>query len=92
MPDPKKSIVRKAATVRKAAQAARPPATVDLSPGDTLEFSISSSVRVKGQETWIKFGITTAVQPGETAEQANDRLNDLVVSGMTERIDNYING
>lgn len=49
--------------------------SIDLSPGDTIGFSMSVSVRTKrGSEAWVKGEATTTIRGTETASAAKDRL------------------
>ena len=70
--DPKKKKPA-ARRVRKA------PAKPDLlSPGDTVEHSLSIEVRGPSGAVWIKSGVTTQVRPGEDAASAQKRAEDFV--------------
>lgn len=70
---------RKRTPAAKKARSAATAALMDLSEGDSLEYSISASVRTKrGGEMWVKAGATTTIRAGETAVMAKDRLRGSV--------------
>ena len=54
-----------------------------LSPGDTLEFSLTLS---ENYQT-VRSGATTTIREGETPEQAQARLEHHVVNVATRMID-----
>ena len=45
-----------------------------LHTGDTVEFSVTHQIRINGDDSWIKYGVQTKVQDGETAEAAAQRV------------------
>lgn len=91
MPSPHKSSkpARKAAASRQVSQGS---GTMDLSPGDTIEFSLTAGFKSGGTDYWAKFGATTAVRPGESGKEADERLKNAVVDGLNAHVTEIING
>jgi hypothetical protein len=50
----------------------------DLSPGDTVDVSVTHEIVIGREKSWIKFGVSTKVQPSELAGDAIDRASELV--------------
>lgn len=77
VPTPAAKKARKAATA----------AIMDLSEGDSLEYSISASTRTrKGGEVWVKAGGSTTIREDETGVEAKDRLRTAVEHFLTEAV------
>lgn len=51
---------------------------LDLQPGDRVSWGFTTEVMVDGDKTWPKMEINSAVQEGETAEQAITRVTNVV--------------
>lgn len=66
-----------------------PPSPLD--PGDTIEESVSASVKTGGSEVWVKVGATCKVRAGESADQAEARLNQFLNEKITERVNDIVN-
>ncbi len=66
-----------------------PPSPLD--PGDTIEESVSASVKTGGSEVWVKVGATCKVRQGETADQAEARLNGFLTQKISERVNDIVN-
>ena len=57
-----------------------PAADSPLSPGDHVEFSTTFEAKVpKGGSFWVKVGAATSVRPGESADEAFERIADFAV-------------
>jgi hypothetical protein len=57
-----------------------------LSPGDTVEVAVTHEVVIHGEKSWIKYGVTSKVQPNETAEDARVRVEELVTAGVMKSV------
>jgi ribosomal protein L13 len=53
-----------------------------LQPGDTVEVAVTHEIVISGEKSWIKYGVSTKVQPGETAEMARERAAEGVNEGV----------
>ena len=53
-----------------------------LNEGDYVEASITHEIKIDGESSWIKLGVSSRVQPGETAEKARKRVSDGVNDGV----------
>jgi broad specificity phosphatase PhoE len=73
--------------------AAAPPKRQLLNEGDLIEFSVTVEVtNTRNQKFWFKGGGTTQVQPGETGEEARDRLEQFVTEGVDANVLAVVNG
>ncbi len=68
-----KKIVRKAAPKHEPSTVAEP-----LSPGDSIEYSISVEVRGPNGTAWVKAGTISAVRADESTEDAKRRVVEFV--------------
>lgn len=57
--------------------------------GDRVHFQIGKTIKLPTQFEMLRvdYGETTIVQPGETVEQARERLRDSVLSSMKELVE-----
>lgn len=78
--------VRAVKTATKpAVKVAKPPKLLD--EGDTVEYSMTVQFKhARKGDYWIKMGASTAVRPGETEEDAKDRVVAFVVDGIEDQI------
>lgn len=44
--------------------------TESLHTGDRIEFSVTHQIKINGDDSWVKYGVHTTVQDGETTEEA----------------------
>lgn len=60
----------------------------DTAPGDVIELALTVEVTGKrGAKTWVKAGLASAHRPGESSEQATDRVQSFVVSSLEALIE-----
>ena len=60
--------------------------TPALSPGDTIDFSLTGAMKhPRHGEWWIKCGGTTQIREDETAEAAKERLSKFVIAMLDEK-------
>lgn len=63
------------------------PKVPSLSPGDTIDYSLTTYVKhPRHGEWWIKSGGTTTVRDGESPLQAKERLKDFVQTTLEESV------
>lgn len=55
-----------------------------LSPGDRIEFSLTAGIKKRGGDYWVKVGAETVIRPGETADEAHDRINIFVIDKLDD--------
>lgn len=53
-----------------------------LYPGDTIEVGVTHEIKIDGETSWIKYGVHSKVQEGETAEAARLRCSEHVNDGV----------
>lgn len=59
-----------------------------LMPGDTVDYSLSCQVKTRQKtDVWVKMGVTSTVQDGETADDAMSRVIGYVQNNIDEQID-----
>lgn len=59
-----------------------------LIAGDTVEYSLSCQVRTRQRtDVWVKMGVASSVQEGETADEALSRIVNYVQTNIDEQID-----
>lgn len=57
-----------------------------LSPGDTIEYSMTAEIKsARSGNWWLKVGGSTSIRDGESPDIAKKRLTDFVHSMMDER-------
>jgi hypothetical protein len=62
-----------------------------LYEGDTIEFGITGEIKhPKHGNFWAKTGGTTTIRPGETAEQAKQRLAAFCISFLDQTVQDII--
>lgn len=49
-----------------------------LSPGDTIEISVTHEIKIKGDKTWVGTRAATTVREDETYTKAAERLDAVV--------------
>jgi hypothetical protein len=70
--------------VRQVARGARIASA--LSPGDTLEYSLTAEIKSpKTGNWWIKMGGSTTIRANESAPEAQKRLTEFVHNALDER-------
>lgn len=70
-----------------AARAAIPEPPSPLDEGDTIEFGMTVEYKHPRKGAfWPKFSVSGKVRPGETPEQAKERLVAFVLEGIQEQI------
>jgi hypothetical protein len=57
-----------------------------LSEGDSVEVSVTHMIRIDGEESWVRYGVVTKVQPGESAEKTRQRASEGVNRGVLDTI------
>ena len=62
------------------------PEVTELYPGDMLQLTVTHEIVVGGEKSWVKYGVSTTVQPGETAERARQRASRNVNKGVMDEI------
>lgn len=64
-----------------------------LAPGDQIEYGLTYQVQIERQmSVWLKAGVTSSVQAGETADDAWKRVKTLVDSRMEDLIAEHMKG
>jgi cytochrome c-type biogenesis protein CcmE len=58
----------------------------ELSPGDTVEISVTHELVIHGEKSWVKYGVQSKVQTNETAEDARVRVEGLVTAGVMQTV------
>lgn len=62
------------------------------SPGDQIEFGLTVEVTTKrGAKVWAKAGLVSEHRPGETTQQAVDRIEGFVVESVND-LQDYFTG
>lgn len=64
--------------------------TPQLSEGDLIEIGVTHQIRIGGEDSWVKYGVTTKVQAGENAEQARKRASMIVNKGVMDSINETV--
>lgn len=54
----------------------------DLAPGDQIHVGVTHEILISGERSWIKYEISTKVQPDEDEEDARNRASELVNKGV----------
>lgn len=68
-----------------------PRKTDPLDVGDTIEIAVTSEVKNKrGLSLWIKAGVVSSVRPGETSEEAVNRVTDFVVERVGDLNEEFL--
>lgn len=85
----KKRVVKKSAAAKKTIT--EDPWKGDLDPGDRVEFGATVEVKNRrGQSYWPKAGVSIAVRPGETVDQAKARAARVVHGFLDEQVAAYL--
>lgn len=58
--------------------------TPELHEGDLVECAVTHEIVIGGEKSWIKYGVSTKVQPGESRDQARERATMIVNKGVME--------
>lgn len=61
-------------------------ADISLAAGDRITVSVSHRIRIKGDESWIKYEVNTAVREGETTQEARTRAIGHVNASAMEAV------
>ena len=54
--------------------------------GDLVEVAITHEIVIDGEKSWIKYGVSTRVEPGESWTEARERASIHVNKGVMETI------
>lgn len=57
-----------------------------LEPGDRVEASITHEIKIGGETSWIKYGVSSKVRDNETAEDARARVSALANEGVMKTV------
>lgn len=60
----------------------------DLYEGDSITMSVTHSVTINGDNSWIRLEINSKVQPNESGDQAFDRVNQVIQDKIMTAIEN----
>lgn len=58
----------------------------ELYPGDMLQLTVTHEIVVGGEKSWVKYGVSTTVQPGETGDKARKRASGHVNKGVLDEV------
>jgi hypothetical protein len=61
-----------------------------LYEGDSVEVSVTHEVKIGKETSWIKYGVHTKVQSGETEEAARNRAAELTASGALKVVEKTV--
>lgn len=61
-----------------------------LTEGDYIEVSVTHEIQIDGDKSWVKYGVSTKVQPGETAEKARERASEGVNRGVLRTLEETV--
>lgn len=75
--------------IKKASPGKRPD---PISPGDTVEYSISVEVRGPNGTSWVKAGVISTVRSGESAADAERRITEYVESTVIGKAESIRQG
>jgi len=45
-----------------------------LDEGDTIAVTVTHQINIQGDNSWVKYEATSKVRPGETTDEADERL------------------
>lgn len=74
--------VRRPSAAGLAAKKARAP----MDEGDTIEVGYTAAIKQRGQEFWVKAGAVGHIRPGESPDDATDRIQEFVVGMLDKQI------
>lgn len=60
--------------------------TATLSQGDRITYGVTHQIKIGREDSWVKYEANSAVQEGETAEQAAERVMDHVNRTVMEAV------
>ena len=64
-----------------------------VTAGDQIEYGLTYQVTIERQlSVWLKAGVTSSVQPGESTDDAWKRVKEFVDSRMQELIEEHTKG
>lgn len=63
---------------------------IALKEGDSIEVGVTHQIRIGSEQAWIKLGVTTKVQSYETADEALQRVSDLVTEKVIQVIEQTV--
>lgn len=55
-----------------------------------MEFSLTAEVHKGGRSWWVKTGATSTIRPGESVDDATDRVQTFVIDSLNESVSNLI--
>lgn len=59
-----------------------------LSPGDTVEYSLSTNITGRGRkEIWVRCAVTSTVRANENGESAQERVAGYVEDFLADKVD-----
>lgn len=62
----------------------------ELQEGDRVDVSVTHELKIGKETSWVKYGINTAVQPGETEEDTRRRAAALVSAGVLKVVERTV--
>lgn len=62
----------------------------ELATGDTIEIGVTHEVQINREKAWIKFGITSKVQPEESTDEAISRVSSIIDNKIISIIESAV--
>jgi hypothetical protein len=72
---------------RSAAAQSLPKPPDPLGEGDHIEYGNTMEVKTRSGSFWPKIAVSSKVRPGETGEEALERLVDFVNTNLAEQVE-----
>lgn len=58
------------------------PVAEETQPGDIIDLKLTELVKKGGTERWVGVGLSSQHRPGETSEEAVERISDFVINSL----------
>lgn len=57
---------------------------------DQVDIAVTHEIVIDGEKSWIKYGVISKVEPGESLEEARERVAAEVNSGVMRTIEQTV--